>query len=250
MPPDIRPVGGGGTIVGRCLQIRRDEAVKRTPVSVVLLVSLCVLVLAATLASADYLAPWSASRHARTSDLEGRSNWTLTLMRNEIYARHGRPFDNSYIRSYFNSQGWYSPDSHYSDSRLNSNERYNADFIRSYQIRHFGSAATKPSGGGSGRSSGGGSSGQIAPWTASRYAHGGDLFGHSNWQLTLMRNEIYARHGRPFDNSYIRAYFRGKSWYHADSGYSDRRLNRYERTNAEFIKGWQADKFGTPATRP
>ena len=31
-----------------------------------------------------------------------------------------------------------------------------------------------------------------------------DLSGYSNWQLTLMRNEIYARHGRQFDNSHIR----------------------------------------------
>ncbi len=226
---------------------------KRTCCSVLCLVSICALTLTTAFA-ADYIGSWTSSRKAKSSSLSGMSNWTLTLVRNEIYARHGRPFDNSYIRSYFNAKGWYHADSRYSDSRLNSTERYNADFIAQYQRNHFGSAATKPPGGvsssGGGSSSGGSRSAQINPGTATHYLHGGEVYGFSNWQLTLMRNEIYARHGRPFDNKYLRDYFKGKSWYHPSSNYSDSRLNKYERVNADFIKGIQVDRFGTPATHP
>jgi hypothetical protein len=171
-------------------------------------------------------------------------------MRNQIYARHGRPFDNANIRSVFNAQDWYHADSGYSDRRLNSVEQYNVAYILKYQNNHFGSAATRPSGGGGYSSGGGSSSGPLYPGTATHYMHGGEVYGYSNWQLTIMRNEIYARHGRPFDNKYLRAYFNGKSWYRPSSGYSDSRLNKFERVNADFIKGIQVDRFGSPATHP
>jgi hypothetical protein len=215
---------------------------------------LCLLSLSTLVLTAAFADDWEANSKATNARLAGHSNWDLTLMRDGIYARHGRPFDNQYIRNVFNSTGWYSPDSSYSDRRLNSVEQYNVAFILKYQNSHFGSAATKPSGGGgntsSGGSSGGKSSGYINSGTATHYLHGGEVYGFSNWQLTLMRNEIYARHGRSFDNKYIRAYFNSKSWYHPSSSYSDSRLNKYERVNADFIKGWQTDNFGTPATQP
>lgn len=40
-----------------------------------------------------------------------------------------------------------------------------------------------------------------------------DLGGKSKEDLRLLRNEIYARHGNSFDDSNIRAYFKGQSWY-------------------------------------
>ncbi len=65
-------------------------------------------------------------------------------MRNEIYARHGRQFDNSHIRGHFNRQGWYRPSHHYRESHLNRLERDNAAAIRNYQTRQFGTPATRP----------------------------------------------------------------------------------------------------------
>lgn len=37
------------------------------------------------------------------------SNYDLYFARNEIYARHGRMFDNADLQEYFNSKSWYTP---------------------------------------------------------------------------------------------------------------------------------------------
>jgi len=96
------------------------------------------------------------------------------------------------------------------------------------------------------------SSTEIAPFTRTRRVHDSDLRGYSNWQLTLMRNEIYARHGRPFQNSYIRSHFLKQSWYRPDANYRESRLSRLERENAEYIRDYQVMNFPVngPATRP
>ncbi|MFO8080354.1 MAG: stalk domain-containing protein [Armatimonadota bacterium] len=90
------------------------------------------------------LLPQSNDRRLSTGDLAGLSNWQLTLARNEIYARHGRSFNNAHIRAYFQSTGWYSPRSNFRESWLSQTEQSNAAFIRDYQARVFGSAATRP----------------------------------------------------------------------------------------------------------
>ena len=58
----------------------------------------------------------------------------LRLARNEIYARHGRKFNDSTLQSYFDSKIWYrgsiSPDQ-FDDMALLSNlERKNLDIIK------------------------------------------------------------------------------------------------------------------------
>ncbi|MFO7945200.1 MAG: stalk domain-containing protein [Armatimonadota bacterium] len=91
-----------------------------------------------------YIASWTSSRPVYDSDLRGYSNWQLTLLRNEIYARHGRVFDNANIRRYFLNQRWYSPNPNFRESWLTSLESSNAAKIRDYQMRRFGSTATRP----------------------------------------------------------------------------------------------------------
>ncbi len=85
----------------------------------------------------SYIASWTATRAVTDAALAGYTNWQLTLMRNEIYARHGRPFNNKYVRNYFLSQSWYSPNSNYRDSWLSGLERENAEYIRDYQTAVF-----------------------------------------------------------------------------------------------------------------
>lgn len=40
-----------------------------------------------------------------------------------------------------------------------------------------------------------------------------DLLNFSDNELKLARNEIFARHGRQFEDSYLAAYFDSCSWY-------------------------------------
>jgi hypothetical protein len=80
---------------------------------------------------------WLTSERVVTNDeLRGKSAWELTLMRNEIYARHGRSFKDSELRAYFKSRAWYREDPGFSDARLTEREKRNASFIMKYQQEH------------------------------------------------------------------------------------------------------------------
>lgn len=70
------------------------------------------------------------------ADLRGKSARTLTLMRNEIYAVHGRIFQRKDLQEYFQRQTWYRPNPTFQISWLSAVERRNAEFILAYQIRH------------------------------------------------------------------------------------------------------------------
>ena len=62
-----------------------------------------------------------------------------------------------------------------------------------------------------------------------------DLIGYYPDQLPFIRNEIYARYGRPFATQIYRDYFRAKSWYQEKSNFSDSWLSQTDRENAELI---------------
>ena len=61
----------------------------------------------------------------------------------------------------------------------------------------------------------------------------------------LMRNAIYARHGRPFTDANLAQFFGSQKWYRRDSswkaGDEERRLSATEKRNAAFILQFEAD---------
>jgi YARHG domain len=73
------------------------------------------------------------------AELEGKSDWELDIMRNEIYARHGRGFDRDDLQRHFGQFSWYRPTynpqefDRYHQGRLTEIQRTNAEVIRSYQ---------------------------------------------------------------------------------------------------------------------
>lgn len=77
-----------------------------------------------------YVLPGSASQTYSNSELEAMSDYELYLARNEIFARHGRIFNNSDLKEYFGSKSWYEPrytPEEFSDSMLNANEKANVE---------------------------------------------------------------------------------------------------------------------------
>ncbi len=71
-----------------------------------------------------------------TSDLQGLNAQDLSLLRNEIYARHGRRFADRSLQRYFESQAWYQPryaPGEFPISVLSQTELRNAILIREYQ---------------------------------------------------------------------------------------------------------------------
>jgi serine/threonine protein kinase len=57
------------------------------------------------------------------------------------------------------------------------------------------------------------SPGETQPFFMVRLVTAEDLKGKSAWDLELMRNEIYARHGLTFRRPELQQYFASKSWY-------------------------------------
>lgn len=84
----------------------------------------------------EYILPDSAKRKLKKSDLKGLSKEELRVARNEIYARHGRKFDDKKLQKYFDSQSWYEgtvPASEFSEDVLSSVEKKNVAFIRQFE---------------------------------------------------------------------------------------------------------------------
>lgn len=89
-------------------------------------------------AASGYVLPDSDTRLYSKSELEGLSTDQLWHARNEIYARHGRGFQDPQLQAYFDAQPWYkklySPEEFDSmPDPLNSTEKQNADTIKSVE---------------------------------------------------------------------------------------------------------------------
>lgn len=143
---------------------------------------------------------------------------SLRLLRNEVYARHGRPFQTPWLADYFRQQPWYSPRSDYSDAELSPIERSNIALITKREDELHQGLATR----------------ELSP---------SDLRGIRPEDARLLRNEIYARHGRRFRDPMLRRYFASFAWYRPNDSFSENQLNETERQNAELIRAFEQGRF-------
>ena len=75
------------------------------------------------------------TEHLRREYLEERSCMDLRIMRNEVYARHGRKFYDPELSKYFRDQPWYDPKyeaSEFPDDVITDIQRKNI-----YNIQHY-----------------------------------------------------------------------------------------------------------------
>ncbi len=82
---------------------------------------------------------WLSSRSVSDSDLANKAAFELDIMRNSIYASHGRMFQSKDLQNHFNNQPWYQPlykPSNFPDRLLSSLEQRNAAYILSFQERN------------------------------------------------------------------------------------------------------------------
>ncbi len=201
-----------------------------------------------------YIIPGSDSRYLNYNDIAGLSSWEIKLAKNEIYARYGRKFKNSDIQSHFDDQMWYSGTVSASndssiENKLNKYERENIEFLKKYEKKSNNSDDSNVSKGTSVTSDEdwahyNAKSPYLIYGTDSRYIDYDDIAGLSKWEIKLAKNEIYAKHGRRFQNSKIQAYFDEQSWYVGtvsadDQTYVDGLLNKYERANVEFLQRYE-----------
>jgi serine/threonine protein kinase, bacterial len=88
-------------------------------------------------AAQDYY--WLSQRSVINADLDDKNGLELDIMRNWIFAVHGRSFETPGLQEYFNKQSWYrsmySPQG-FPSNLLSSLELQNINFISNYQDRY------------------------------------------------------------------------------------------------------------------
>lgn len=86
-----------------------------------------------TTTDSDYIISDSNSREISRSELINLTPWQLKVARNEIYARHGRPFVHKDLQCYFAKKSWYKVDNNYDVSSVTYVENKNIATIQAYE---------------------------------------------------------------------------------------------------------------------
>lgn len=91
----------------------------------------------------DFVIADSSSRYITEEELAALSETELMIARNEIYARHGRMFNNQDLNAYFNTKPWYQPTvsgeeftEEYASAVFNEIEITNISTIVNYEKTH------------------------------------------------------------------------------------------------------------------
>lgn len=146
--------------------------------------------------------------------LHGLSLHELRLLRNEVYARHGRMFRADWLQQYFYMQPWYTPDQNFKDESLSGTDKLNVETIVRVENRIHQELSTKP---------------------ITRAL----LDGLFLEDASQMRQEIYARHGKVFKEPWLQKYFSSFDWYKADPNFSDALLSEVEKKNIATIAAYE-----------
>jgi hypothetical protein len=155
--------------------------------------------------------------------LRGLSLHELRLLRNEIYARHGRIFKTLWIQQYFGGQMWYDPKEDFKDEDITGTDKTNIETIVALETRLHNSISDKP---------------------VTRALLNG-LFVED---VRKMRDEIYARHGKVFKDPWTQKYFASFDWYKANPNYTDASLSPVEKGNLVTIAAYEKKAVSAMST--
>lgn len=147
--------------------------------------------------------------------LHGLSLNELRLLRNEVYARHGRQFQAQWLSQYFYSQPWYVVDENFKDEDLSGFDKQNVETIVAYENRIHDDLGRK---------------------LITRSL----LQGLFVEDAAKMRQEIYARRGKVFTKEpWFQTYFESFAWYKANPAFSDAQLSDIEKRNIATITAYE-----------
>jgi len=79
----------------------------------------------------------------------------------------------------------------------------------------------------------------IFPQASEKYLSNSDLYDLSQWDLKIMRNEIFARHGFIFQTDEMRNYFSNMNWYNPRFYDVNNMLSKIEKENISLIKKYE-----------
>jgi len=148
------------------------------------------------------------------------TNAEWTVLASEIEAIHGKRFDGTpWLQQYFDERYWYQPAAQYNPKSLREVERKNLQLIETIQ-RQQRHVAIAP--------------GDMELFEGKLITEA-QLHGLSLHELRLLRNEIYARHGRIFKTLWLDQYFGGQPWYDPKEGYKDEDLSGNDRQTSKRL---------------
>ncbi|HET7503232.1 MAG TPA: YARHG domain-containing protein [Kofleriaceae bacterium] len=220
--------------------------------------------------------PLYYERALTPADLEGRTLRELVLMRNTIYARAGHNFRKKWLRDYFTSQPWYKPLAKDDNRKVTKQDRANAALIAQAEEGQQRADLKQRRDDILARQRAGKATAEddielgllntrLGQWVAaetqarppadvspledpSQLDHlitVEQLSNLSRRDLRILRNTVYARHGRQFKSKLLQEYFDTMEWYKRDPAFSEKRLTKVDVTNIRLIKSVE-DTLGGP----
>ncbi len=176
----------------------------------------------------------------------------FTILRNEMYARHGYIFKTPVLSAVYKKVSWYQPDAQAGLNSLTAAEARNVNWIKAIEDKYDY---------------------QVVISYLNDKGYTGDTALYSNNELSLpvsvelalnhlyinpavfFRNEIFARNGYQFTSGPLRTIFAGATWYKpltTNDKIIAQQLNNFERVNIGLLRerGWveivNAVKFSLP----
>ena len=146
--------------------------------------------------------------------LRGQTLYSLRLLRNEVYARHGRRFETLWLRDHFKNEPWYKPRSEFTIAELSEIEKANVKLIQAFETRRHEALSTT----------------EIGVF---------ELDGLFPEVARRLRNEIFARHGRVFKDPSLQSYFASQAWYRPDPKFDAKTLTAIEKKNVAIIQEYE-----------
>ena len=148
------------------------------------------------------------------SMLRGVSLYDLRIIRNEVYARHGRRFETPWLRAYFKDEAWYSPRPEFTIAELSEVEKSNVKLIQAAETKRH----------------------EVL---SAREISERELEGLFPEDARRLRNEIFARHGRRFKDPLLQSYFASQEWYRPDPKFDLKSLTAIEKKNVATIQAYE-----------
>lgn len=189
----------------------------------------------------DYVLADSNRRMLARSELDRLGLQQLYFARNEIFARHGFDFSTPLLKFYFSTRGWYSLQPGLKSPPLSQIEQYNVNLIREVEVSKGGpfAAGTNQLPG-----EGQGAVPDIFPYSSTQSITRSAVEKLSQKELSIARNEIYARHGYPFSSPALQQFFSRKASYRRNPSMTSPPFNAYEKQNIWLINKLERIKGG------
>ncbi|HEU4595370.1 MAG TPA: YARHG domain-containing protein, partial [Pyrinomonadaceae bacterium] len=178
---------------------------------------------------------WWQARAFNAEQLGEHTAAEWRILRAEVEAIHGRRFDDQpWLQQYFDDRYWYKADPAYDSKRLSAVERRNLTTLDAAQRKQRRLAI---------------SPGDMEHFQTTEINEK-MLEGLSLHELRLLRNEVYALHGRQFRTEWLAQHFWSQPWYLARDEEGEPELSAVEKKNIETIVAFEKRLKDGLSTKP